>query len=111
MQIGIMSVEDEVLRDIFNELLDSCVMDDIFGIHRSIKLGYYHLMVADPEDAGVGGNESPILSSSSKSDSTSKSSACCQCVKCHSKVAATRFAPHLANCMGLGRNSSRRANK
>lgn len=105
-----MSVEDDVIRGIINELLDSCVMEDVFSIHRSIKLGYYHLMLADPEDFGVGESE-PALLSSSKSDLLNKSSACCHCVKCHSKVAATRFAPHLANCMGLGRNSSRRANK
>lgn len=35
----------------------------------------------------------------------------CECPKCHRTLAASRFAPHLEKCMGMGRNSSRIASR
>jgi hypothetical protein len=35
----------------------------------------------------------------------------CKCPRCHRLLAASRFAPHLEKCMGMGRNSSRIASK
>lgn len=35
----------------------------------------------------------------------------CKCPTCHRSLAAQRFAPHLEKCMGMGRNSSRIANR
>ncbi|XP_054161858.1 SAGA-associated factor 11 homolog isoform X2 [Oppia nitens] len=35
----------------------------------------------------------------------------CECPNCHRNLAASRFAPHLEKCMGMGRNSSRIASK
>jgi len=31
----------------------------------------------------------------------------CKCPQCHRSIAATRFAPHLEKCMGMGRAASR----
>ncbi|KAF8566192.1 hypothetical protein P879_06224 [Paragonimus westermani] len=99
-----------LLRELVDELIDSCILDGILTMHRAIKLGYFHVIApeapAEEErtDCGAGPN-------STGRDNSTKTTGCCRCVKCHSKVAATRFAPHLSNCMGLGRNSSRRANK
>ncbi|KAM7536726.1 hypothetical protein Aperf_G00000087501 [Anoplocephala perfoliata] len=107
-----MSVEDVAIQSIIDELIDSCVMDDIMCIHRSLKLGYSHLLLSSPEDTVNGDNESTSHNSFTKSDSNTRSSSLCvRCAKCNSRVAATRYASHLSNCMGLGRNSSRRANK
>ncbi|KAH9282023.1 SAGA-associated factor 11 -like protein [Echinococcus granulosus] len=102
---------DAAIYSVVNELIDSCIMDDILHLHRAIKLGYSHLILADSEDVDGGESDSATLHSSSRPDPVNRSSACCRCVKCHCKVAATRYASHLSNCMGLGRNSSRRANK
>ncbi|VDK22916.1 unnamed protein product [Taenia asiatica] len=106
-----MNAKNAAIYSIIDELIDSCIMDDIFHLHRAIKLGYSHLILADAEDVDGGESDSTLLHSSSRTDSISRFSACCRCVKCHCKVAATRYASHLSNCMGLGRNSSRRANK
>lgn len=107
-----MSIEDVAIQSIIDELIDSCVMDDIMCIHRSLKLGYSHLLLSNPEDVVDRDNESASHNSFSKSDSGTRfSSLCVRCAKCNSRVAATRYASHLSNCMGLGRNSSRRANK
>ncbi len=35
----------------------------------------------------------------------------CACPNCGRNLAATRFAPHLEKCMGMGRNSSRVASR
>lgn len=35
----------------------------------------------------------------------------CVCPNCQRNLAASRFAPHLEKCMGMGRNSSRIANR
>ena len=35
----------------------------------------------------------------------------CVCPNCNRSIAASRFAPHLEKCMGMGRNSSRIANR
>ena len=38
---------------------------------------------------------------------SSKISQECRCPQCHRSLVATRFAPHLSQCMGMGRTSSR----
>lgn len=35
----------------------------------------------------------------------------CSCPNCNRSMAASRFAPHLEKCMGMGRNSSRLASR
>lgn len=35
----------------------------------------------------------------------------CVCPNCSRSIAASRFAPHLEKCLGMGRNSSRIANR
>lgn len=35
----------------------------------------------------------------------------CVCPNCNRSIAASRFAPHLEKCLGMGRNSSRIANR
>ncbi|BHF75966.1 Ataxin-7-like protein 3 [Sparganum proliferum] len=98
-----MSLHDEI-SSFVDDLIDSCILDGILNLHRAIKLGYFHLLAPDGDDANA-------QSGTSTADSLTKLPSCCRCVKCNCKVAATRYASHLSNCMGLGRNSSRRANK
>ncbi|VDN10500.1 unnamed protein product [Dibothriocephalus latus] len=98
-----MSLHDEIANFV-DDLIDSCILDGILNLHRAIKLGYYHLLIPDGENPSA-------QSGAPTADSLNKLPSCCRCVKCNCKVAATRYASHLSNCMGLGRNSSRRANK
>ncbi|CAH8829301.1 unnamed protein product [Trichobilharzia szidati] len=100
----------EVLQEFISDLIDSCLMDDILIMHRAIKLGYFHIIAAEANpDFTDNGDYGTSKSSSSRN--SNKTTSCCRCGKCNSKVAATRYAAHLANCMGLGRNSWRRANR
>ncbi|KAL5285062.1 ATXN7L3 family protein [Megaselia abdita] len=44
-------------------------------------------------------------------DKNNKKPIDCHCPNCQTKVSASRFAPHLEKCMGMGRNSSRIASR
>ncbi|KAK4475790.1 hypothetical protein MN116_001047 [Schistosoma mekongi] len=100
----------DILQEFITELIDSCLMDGIFTMHRAIKLGYFHIIAPEP-DHDISDSNGNGTSNSGCSRDLSKTASCCRCGKCNCKVAATRYAVHLSNCMGLGRNSSRRANK
>ncbi|CAH8525197.1 unnamed protein product [Heterobilharzia americana] len=100
----------DAIQEFITDLIDSCLMDDILTMHRAIKLGYFHIIASEPnpylsDSAGCGS------SNTGSGRDLNKTTSCCRCGKCNCKVAATRYAAHLSNCMGLGRNSSRRANK
>lgn len=101
---------DAVLGEFIDDLVDSCLLDGILIMHRAIKLGYFHIIapISQSEDANLCDG---MKNNVSGKDYSSKTPNCCRCGKCNCKVAATRYAVHLSNCMGLGRNSSRRANK
>ncbi|CAH8630794.1 unnamed protein product [Schistosoma guineensis] len=100
----------DILQEFIDELVDSCLMDGILTMHRAIKLGYFHI-IAPEQNTNLSDNLGNGSSNSGSGRDPSKTASCCRCGKCNCKVAATRYAVHLSNCMGLGRNSSRRANK
>ncbi|KAH8863730.1 Ataxin-7-like protein [Schistosoma japonicum] len=100
----------DILQEFITELIDSCLMDGILTMHRAIKLGYFHIIAPEP-DHDISDSIGNGTSNSGSSRDPNKTASCCRCGKCNCKVAATRYAVHLSNCMGLGRNSSRRANK
>ncbi|VDP94747.1 unnamed protein product [Echinostoma caproni] len=79
-----------ILGEIVDDLIDSCIMDGIFTMHRAIKLDYFHVIAPEQtDDAEFSENGSLRLGVHSGRES-SKTASCCRCVKCHSKVAATR---------------------
>ncbi|KAL3310403.1 hypothetical protein Ciccas_011032 [Cichlidogyrus casuarinus] len=99
-------VRDQIVNEFVDELIDACLFEDVLAMHRAIKLGYFHIIsppVNDPTTESMNAIRNDC--------NNSKFHPYVKCVKCNSKVAATRYASHLSNCMGLGRNSSRRANR
>lgn len=100
---------DEQCLSIFNDLVDDVILGTCFEVHRSVKLGLLFLDEA-PEDEKkyeivdeVGLDvfgQVPL-----------KKQFECVCPNCQRNLAASRFAPHLEKCMGMGRNSSRIASK
>ncbi|VEL18775.1 unnamed protein product, partial [Protopolystoma xenopodis] len=108
-----MQAYNDMLHETVNDIIDSCILDGIMTMHRAAKLGYFHIISPDTRnrDKDPSDLSHQVSYHSYDKDNFSKSHVCCRCVKCNCKVAATRYASHLSNCMGLGRNSSRRANK
>lgn len=127
------SVDEHVLNDYINRIYE-CTFDDviytlILQTHRAAKFGF--LFLSDTEDEQESDHEyditnekdifeinsttsqSQTATTSSKSNSSNNnlSKYECKCPSCNRTIGATRFAPHLEKCMGLGRNSSRVASR
>lgn len=93
-----------------NEMIDFVTLGVCFDVHRSIRLGTFDLEDIDHESQkdfeivqqmGLDVFGQPPM----------KKSLECSCPNCQRGMAANRFAPHLEKCMGMGRNSSRIANR
>ena len=103
-------------EDIFNQMLDEIVLGICFDIHKSIRTGCYSAMQLTAE-------ESPPMSAAGHVDvfglavttitglPSLKTVPQIECPNCSRTLAASRFAPHLEKCMGMGRNSSRVASR
>ena len=103
-------------EDIFNQMLDEIVLGICFDIHKSIRTGCYSAMQLTAE-------ESPPMSTAGHVDvfglavttitglPSLKTVPQIECPNCSRTLAASRFAPHLEKCMGMGRNSSRVASR
>ncbi|XP_071450658.1 ataxin-7-like protein 3 isoform X2 [Hetaerina americana] len=94
----------------FEELVDDVILGVCFDVHRAVKLGLTALedglieeenkyQIVEGPDVDVFG-QLPV-----------KKQHECVCPSCHRNLAASRFAPHLEKCMGMGRNSSRIASR
>lgn len=84
---------EETSERIFDVLLDEITLELIFESHRSAKIG------TDQDENKVHDEDNQI---SSTTDEKQKKSLDCICSNCKRLVSASRFAPHLEKCMGLG---------
>ncbi|XP_022106312.1 ataxin-7-like protein 3 [Acanthaster planci] len=103
-------VEGGLEEDIFSDVLQELTLGFCFEIHRSCKMGQLFLDETDEpslkfyEIVNEPGRDvfgKPPL----------KKQIDCICPNCNRNLSASRFAPHLEKCMGMGRNSSRLASK
>ncbi|XP_023016504.1 SAGA-associated factor 11 homolog [Leptinotarsa decemlineata] len=85
-----------------NNLIDELTLGIIFDQHRKYKTNAYDLDVADGCEE-VESSEIDIFGQFNL-----KKTQDCVCPNCDRAVAATRFAPHLETCMGMGRVSRSR---
>lgn len=98
------------LESIMEELIDELSLGLCFEVHRACKTGAFMLEFTDPADekeyALVDRPGVDVLGTA-----PTKKNFECVCPSCHRHLAASRFAPHLEKCMGMGRNSSRIASR
>lgn len=110
---------DQVSASIYDDLVDEIVLGVAFEIHRCVKTGILQLL--DNFDDTESGSEMPdpkcpvdvfgqVISTTSGVPALKKQPECV-CPNCQRNLAASRFAPHLEKCMGMGRNSSRLASR
>ncbi|GFR65490.1 SAGA-associated factor 11 homolog [Elysia marginata] len=100
-----------VLDTVIEELIDEVSLGLCFEIHRACKVGSLFLSsfddtASDTEYAIIDRPGVDVLG-----QVPSKKSYECVCPNCQRHLAASRFAPHLEKCMGMGRNSSRIASR
>lgn len=92
-------------QDLLNNLIDDVIFNECLQVHRAAKMG---LIFTEPGDemykikdgAGLDVFGQPL---------SKKKQYNCICPNCNRNLAASRLAPHLEKCMGMGRLSARAA--
>jgi len=103
-------------EEVFDTMIDEIVLGLCFDIHRNIKTGSYaaiQLTQAESPPMPIAGHVDvfglPVTTITGLP--SLKTVPQIECPNCNRTLAASRFAPHLEKCMGMGRNSSRVASR
>jgi len=113
---------DTLTKEIYDECLDEIILGVAFETHRSAKTGLFAVLEAaespnkikNPQLENIGNVAVDVFGqviSTMMGVPPLKKQPECICPNCQRNLAATRFAPHLEKCMGMGRNSSRLASR
>nr|XP_039256876.1 SAGA-associated factor 11 homolog [Styela clava]XP_039257352.1 SAGA-associated factor 11 homolog [Styela clava] len=98
--------------DFLSEMIDEAILGTCFEVHRSSRVGTLFIDDVDPEEEEKYKIvDQPGFDVFGVPKSGSKKTIECECPNCKRTLAASRFAPHLEKCMGMGRNSSRIASQ
>eukprot|EP01112_Ceratiomyxa_fruticulosa_P005705 TRINITY_DN1654_c0_g1_i3.p1 TRINITY_DN1654_c0_g1~~TRINITY_DN1654_c0_g1_i3.p1 ORF type:complete len:731 (+),score=185.64 TRINITY_DN1654_c0_g1_i3:1220-3412(+) len=92
--------QNELEQNIFDELIDDVILDIVFDMHRKAKTGQLDLgsVISNTPGYDIFGQSYTALSNSLSTE----------CLNCGRQFAASRYAPHLEKCLGLGGRPSRR---
>jgi len=104
------ALHQRITKEIMYELIDEVTLSLCFEVHRSAKMGTIFLSETDPESERT----HQIVDTVGKDvfgQAPVRKQFECLCPNCQRNMVASRFAPHLEKCMGMGRNSSRVASK
>ncbi|XP_077350484.1 ataxin-7-like protein 3 isoform X4 [Festucalex cinctus] len=102
---------EALVHDIYSELVEDACLGLCFEVHRAVKHGYFFLDDTDPESAKEFEIvDQPGVDIFGQVYNQWKNKEC-ECPNCKRLIAASRFAPHLEKCLGMGRNSSRIASR
>merc|ERR1711963_117436 len=109
-------------KQIYDEIIDELVLGVAFDVHRSVKTGMFAILETDSsksknmdqdfnQSTNLGIDVFGQVIQTMVGVPALKKQPECICPNCQRNLAATRFAPHLEKCMGMGRNSSRIASR
>ncbi|XP_061837295.1 ataxin-7-like protein 3 isoform X2 [Nerophis lumbriciformis] len=102
---------EALVHDVYSELVEDACLGLCFEVHRAVKHGYFFLDETDPESTKEFEIvDQPGLDIFGQVYNQWKNKEC-ECPNCKRLIAASRFAPHLEKCLGMGRNSSRIASR
>ncbi|KAM8824010.1 ataxin-7-like protein 3 isoform 1-T1 [Synchiropus picturatus] len=102
---------EALVHDIYSELVEDACLGLCFEVHRAVKQGYFFLDETDQEsmkEFEIVDQPGVDIFGQVYNQWKNKE---CECPNCKRLIAASRFAPHLEKCLGMGRNSSRIANR
>lgn len=102
---------EAIAHEIYTELIEDSCLGLCFEAHRAAKCGYFFLDDTDPgsmKDFEIVDQPGVDIFGQVYNQWKNKE---CVCPNCNRSIAASRFAPHLEKCLGMGRNSSRIANR
>lgn len=109
-------------KQIYDEIIDELVLGVAFDVHRSVKTGMFAILETDSsksknmdqdfnQSTNLGIDVFGQVIQTMVGVPALKKQPECICPNCQRNLAASRFAPHLEKCMGMGRNSSRIASR
>ena len=109
-------------KQIYDEIIDELVLGVAFDVHRSVKTGMFAILETDAsksknmdqdfnQSTNLGIDVFGQVIQTMVGVPALKKQPECICPNCQRNLAASRFAPHLEKCMGMGRNSSRIASR
>ncbi|MFT7799074.1 ataxin-7-like protein 3 isoform X2 [Arapaima gigas] len=102
---------EALAHDIYSDLVEDACLGLCFEVHRAVKQGYFFLDETDQDsvkDFEIVDQPGVDIFGQVYNQWKNKE---CVCPNCSRHIAASRFAPHLEKCLGMGRNSSRIANR
>ncbi|XP_071768674.1 ataxin-7-like protein 3 isoform X2 [Centroberyx gerrardi] len=102
---------EALVHDIYSDLVEDACLGLCFEVHRAVKQGYFFLDETDQEsmkEFEIVDQPGVDIFGQVYNQWKNKE---CECPNCKRFIAASRFAPHLEKCLGMGRNSSRIANR
>ncbi|KAL4706986.1 hypothetical protein ACJJTC_019524 [Scirpophaga incertulas] len=103
---------EDAANFIYENLFEDVTAGFVFEFHHGMKTGLTDLLEGEKEDDDmhkiVNSPECDVFGFSLMKKTPDSN---CSCPNCERPVSATRFAPHLEKCMGMGRNSSRIASR
>ncbi|KAJ8897942.1 hypothetical protein PR048_003300 [Dryococelus australis] len=94
-------------ESVLETLLDEMLLGIAFNVHYEAKKGFIDVEEEKVEEKLEENKNTDIFGEPIMQKKTQK----CVCPTCKHSLAASRFAPHLAKCLGLGRISSRIASR
>ncbi|XP_053299089.1 ataxin-7-like protein 3 [Pleuronectes platessa] len=102
---------EALVHDIYSELVEDACLGLCFEVHRAVKQGHFFLDETDQEsmkEFEIVDQPGVDIFGQVYNQWKNKE---CECPNCKRLIAASRFAPHLEKCLGMGRNSSRIASR
>ncbi|KAK0420505.1 hypothetical protein QR680_014728 [Steinernema hermaphroditum] len=101
--------EEDAMELLYDDVLMAFITQVAFVHHRASTIGIDLHMLAGSSNgnSNAASSQQPSTSNGKSTSNGARSKHECKCPECGRTIAATRFAPHLENCLGMGRNASR----
>ncbi|XP_052184238.1 SAGA-associated factor 11 isoform X2 [Diospyros lotus] len=114
-----LSAHAQISSHVFNDLLDSIIVDVASECHRIARLGLDHYLEEEEEELKLSAEAQARATDPSNSGETNAkyvvdifgqthppvANEVFECMNCGRAIMAGRFAPHLEKCMGKGRKA------
>lgn len=110
----VQQTKEAMVAEVFQDLVDDLLREVVFEMHRKAKMGLTCFNCEDQYPSGILDKNGYDIFGQAVSGKVVTGEVRFDCLNCGRTVVASRYAPHLEKCMGIGRmarNSSRIASR